>query len=98
MCVCRFGKSLFDDMSILKPVSQCCLIRLSTLTKLLRFEQEKKLSDVLLESMSRDKLHPVLTHAHLAALDRRVRIVLRTVSQCIEERKNYQLVIVDDGH
>ncbi len=78
--------------------SQCFNARLSTLTTLLNFEQDTKLSEVLQQSMARNKLDPVLTQAHLTALDRRVRIMLRTDSQCVEEKRNYQLVIIDDGH
>ena len=80
-------------------MSQCCMVRLSTFGKLLDFERgKKKLSEVMKESLKKDKLNPILTESHLLALDRRVRIILRTINKCIDERKDYQRVIIDDGH
>ncbi|CAH0384329.1 unnamed protein product [Bemisia tabaci] len=46
---------------------------------------EKKLSDLMRDSMSRDPVTPVLWEAHLAALDRRVEIILNAVRTCINK-------------
>lgn len=37
------------------------------------------------ESLQRDKIAPVLYKLHLEAMDRRLRLVLKAVSDCIEK-------------
>ena len=62
-----FGRSKHDEMSILTPVMQCCLIRFSTFEKLMKFEYgHSNLSETMRESLKRDKVDPVLTDDHLA--------------------------------
>lgn len=93
-----FGKSQHDELTILAPVYQCCLIRYSTLLKLFRFYQGPvPLSQLMQQSMAADALFPILTDTHLRALDRRVRIVLRAVYECIMRGNAVADVIVDDG-
>lgn len=41
--------------------------------------------------LDRDPLKPVLSEPHYAAIDRRTNIILKTVRQCIEQRKAQQL-------
>uniref|UniRef100_A0A182RXI1 Fam20C domain-containing protein n=1 Tax=Anopheles funestus TaxID=62324 RepID=A0A182RXI1_ANOFN len=81
-----FGKPFHDELSILAPVLQCCLIRASTLETLLRFHNgPKALSEAMRESMAIDPIAPVLWEPHLTALDRRVAIVLQAVRDCIRK-------------
>lgn len=93
----RFGKSKHDELSILAPVYQCCMIRYSTLKKLLAFQHGKnKLSDTMRKSLSEDELDPILLEPHLHALDRRLGMVLRTVHQCVITH-GFTSVVMDDG-
>uniref|UniRef100_A0A8C4N9Z7 FAM20 C-terminal domain-containing protein n=1 Tax=Eptatretus burgeri TaxID=7764 RepID=A0A8C4N9Z7_EPTBU len=79
-----FGKHSHDELSILAPLQQCCRLRRSTYLKLrLLARPVHRLSDVMRESLAQDVLAPLLTEQHLAALDRRVSIVLRNVRHCV---------------
>ncbi|XP_070707712.1 pseudokinase FAM20A [Pempheris klunzingeri] len=79
-----FGKHSQDEMSILTPLSQCCMIKRSTLLRLqLLARSEFRLSDVMRESLVGDPLYPILTEPHLLALDRRLQKVLRVVQRCV---------------
>ncbi len=55
------------------------------------------LSAALRSAMSHDKLTPVLTEPHLDALDRRLKIILKTVAKCIKKNGFYTKVVFDDG-
>lgn len=107
-----FGRPFFDDILNLFPIMQCCMIRSSTLKKLLRWINSsfvflnfhliwfifnfssfvyfsfrngpKPLSQLMRESLARDPITPILWEPHLAALDRRVNIILTKVRECIE--------------
>ena len=93
----RFGKSHYDDLTILAPVTQCCLIRYSTLRRLLGFlRSQTTLAQRMRQSMARDKLAPILTEPHLTALNRRLVVVLQAVYNCTTKRRTRD-VIVDDG-
>ncbi|KAL1494378.1 hypothetical protein ABEB36_009986 [Hypothenemus hampei] len=82
-----FGKPFHDEISILAPLLQCCLIRRSTLETLIRFHNGPglKLSEAMRESMSRDPVAPILWEPHLVALDRRVEIVLKGIRDCLQK-------------
>ncbi|XP_039658877.1 extracellular serine/threonine protein kinase FAM20C-like isoform X2 [Perca fluviatilis] len=81
-----FGRHSKDEPSILAPLEQCCRIRRSTWLRLrLLSLSQYRLSDVMRASLSHDPLHsvaPLLSEPHLAALDRRLKTVLETVSRC----------------
>ena len=95
--LCRFGKSKHDELSILAPIYQCCLVRYSTLQKLMKFYTgPKHLSDIMRASMASDQTKPVLLDKHLAALDRRVNILLKTVYECTRKNR-FSSVVRDDG-
>ncbi|XP_040605936.1 pseudokinase FAM20A isoform X2 [Mesocricetus auratus] len=82
-----FGRHSQDEISILAPLSQCCMIKKKTLLHLqLLAQADYRLSDVMRESLLDDQLAPVLTEPHLLALDRRLHIILKTVEDCIEAR------------
>ncbi|CAL4060549.1 unnamed protein product, partial [Meganyctiphanes norvegica] len=94
-----FGKPFLDELSILAPIYQCCLIRHSTLTTLLRFQNGgAPLSEAMRESLSEDPIAPVLWEPHLVALDRRLNIILQVVRECSEKAQDPLQVIVNDSH
>ncbi|MEE6506935.1 hypothetical protein FKM82_007904, partial [Ascaphus truei] len=79
-----FGRHSYDELSILAPLYQCCLIKTDTWLRLkLLALPQYTLSDVMRESLSRDHLGTVLTEPHLLALDRRLHKVLQVVDQCV---------------
>lgn len=49
-----------------------------------------RLSKLLRESMLNDPIAPLLWEPHLAALDRRVGVVLETIRSCIANVQAYQ--------
>ncbi|KAK9399917.1 extracellular serine/threonine protein kinase FAM20C-like [Crotalus adamanteus] len=72
-----FGRHSHDEMSILTPLRQCCIIKKSTFLRLQLLATEPyRLSDVMRESLASDPLSPVLSEAHLEALDRRLKKIL----------------------
>ncbi|KAM6175902.1 pseudokinase FAM20A [Erethizon dorsatum] len=90
-----FGRHSHDEVSILAPLSQCCMIKKKTLLHLqLLAQADYRLSDVMRESLLEDQLSPILTEPHLLALDRRLQVILKTVQGCIEVRGK-QSVIAD---
>ncbi|XP_035795122.1 extracellular serine/threonine protein CG31145-like [Anopheles albimanus] len=100
-----FGRPFHDELSILAPVLQCCLIRSSTLETLLKYHNgPKPLSEAMRESMAIDPIAPVLWEPHLVALDRRVAIVLQAIRDCVRKSREeedggqpqQQLVVGDD--
>ncbi|KAF5285801.1 hypothetical protein FQA39_LY04262 [Lamprigera yunnana] len=81
-----FGKPFHDELSILAPVLQCCMVRQSTLETLLKFHNGPvKLSAALRKSLEKDPVAPVLWEPHLEALDRRVQIILRGIRDCLQK-------------
>ncbi|KAF6723642.1 Extracellular serine/threonine protein kinase FAM20C [Oryzias melastigma] len=91
-----FGKHSHDEMSILVPLTQCCRVRKSTHLRLqLLAKEEYKLSTLMAESLTRDRLTPILIQPHLDAMDRRLRLVLNALSDCIG-KEGYIYVVEDD--
>lgn len=71
-------------------------IRKSTYLRLqLLAKEEYKLSHLMEESLLMDKIAPILYKLHLEAMDRRLRIVLKAVSDCIE-KDGYSNVVEND--
>lgn len=71
-------------------------IRKSTYLRLqLLAKEEYKLSHLVEESLLKDKVAPILYQPHLEAMDRRLRIVLKAVSDCIE-KDGYDNVVEND--
>ncbi|XP_053607676.1 extracellular serine/threonine protein CG31145 isoform X2 [Plodia interpunctella] len=81
-----FGKAYHDELSILAPLLQCCLVRHTTLATLLKFHNGAPLSKVLRDSMKADPVNPILWEPHLAALDRRVVIILDAIRKCLHKQ------------
>ncbi|TRY88615.1 hypothetical protein DNTS_028836 [Danionella cerebrum] len=91
-----FGRHSYDEMSILAPLTQCCLIKRSTLLRLqLLMRADYRLSDVMRESLSRDALIPILTEPHLHALDRRLKTVIGAAEECVQRFGEEQVIITD---
>ena len=72
-----FGKSYHDELTILAPIYQCCMIRSITLDRLLKFhngaaDQKLSLGGALKLSLEQDPVTPVLLDAHFEAVDRKV--------------------------
>ncbi|XP_063380931.1 extracellular serine/threonine protein CG31145 isoform X1 [Cydia fagiglandana] len=80
-----FGKAFHDELSILAPLLQCCLVRQTTLATLLKFHNGKPLSASLRDAMKVDPVTPVLWEPHLAALDRRTAIILDAIRKCVQK-------------
>ncbi|CAM4709198.1 unnamed protein product [Leuciscus chuanchicus] len=91
-----FGKHSHDELSILVPLSQCCRMKKSTHLRLqLLAKEEYKLSVLMEESLQADTLMPILIKPHLEAMDRRLRLVLQVLTDCIE-KEGYSNVVEDD--
>lgn len=91
-----FGKHSHDEVSILAPLSQCCRVKKSTHLRLqLLAKEEYKLSVLMEESLQRDSLAPILIQPHLEAMDRRLRLVLQVLADCID-KEGYSSVVEDD--
>ena len=87
---------MHDELSILAPIMQCCLIRHSTFVKLSKLHSgPDRLSELMRTSLTSDDLAPILTDLHLKALDRRVAKTLLVIKDCLKT-KPYTQVIVDD--
>uniref|UniRef100_A0A6A7FZH3 Extracellular serine/threonine protein CG31145-like n=3 Tax=Hirondellea gigas TaxID=1518452 RepID=A0A6A7FZH3_9CRUS len=98
-----FGKPFHDELSILAPLYQCCVIRQTTLKKLLGFQQRsdsasQSLSGRMRQSLSQDPISPVLWEPHLLALDRRLALILQAVRLCVEKADDPGTVVLDDFH
>ena len=91
-----FGRPFQDEMSILAPLRQCCVVRHSTLERL-RFLRAKRFSALLDKSLRADPLYPILNKYHLAAIDRRTAIILNEISMCVDEFTAMR-VVLDDGY
>ena len=60
------------------------------------FQGPKHLSDLMRDSLSTDPVSPILLERHLLALDRRVKILLKTVYKCMRKNGPHR-VVIDDG-
>ena len=90
-----FGKTLHDEMSILAPLMQCCLMRYSTFLRL-KYLYTNNFASLLDESLKADPLYPILTQAHLRAVNRRIFVILDELNKCVGNFKPNE-VLVDDG-
>ncbi|KAF8355195.1 famk-1 [Pristionchus pacificus] len=81
-----FGRTDFDDLDILLPLKQCCVIRPSTLKTLSEFyKNPKSLTKTLHESMSKDPVFPILAYKHYPALERRLGIIMEALAKCLDD-------------
>ena len=63
--------------------------------KALNNQKDKELSEVLKESMSTEPLAPILTQKHFDAIDRRLKMIVKQVNECIKKHGE-KIVVVDD--
>ncbi|XP_054272069.1 glycosaminoglycan xylosylkinase [Macrosteles quadrilineatus] len=90
-----FGNPYVDHIDILAPLYQCCRLRSTTWTRLL-WLQMKTISEPLREVLEWSHIAPVLSDAHLTALDRRLLVTIAAVHLCFTERNGQHNVIVND--
>lgn len=86
---CSSGASL---ISVSGRIRRSTYLRLQLLAK-----EEHRLSLLMAESLHADRVAPVLFQPHLEALDRRLRIVLRAVRDCVEKDGLHSVVEDDLG-
>ena len=73
-----FGRPHVDELSILAPIYQCCMMRSSTLNTLVKFHKgPQSLGDALKQSLKSDAISPVLLDDQFVAVDRRVSLILQ---------------------
>lgn len=84
-----FGRTDIDDDDILMPLRQCCVIRPSTLAKLLQFYAGPKgLTETFHESLSKDPTAPILAFKHYNALERRLHKIMQYILECMDKQPN----------
>lgn len=94
-----FGKTKFDDDDILLPFRQCCVIRPTTLEKLIKFYSgPKSITEALHESLSKDPVHPVLAFKHYTAIERRMHKLMKYVLECMDKQSDLQNMIITEFH
>ncbi|XP_069983274.1 glycosaminoglycan xylosylkinase-like isoform X2 [Penaeus vannamei] len=90
------GKSLgdpsVDHMDLLAPLLQCCRIRQAMYDRLVLLSGGG-MSWALREVLAHDPVSPVLSDAHLRAIDRRVTHVLAALSACSEKEGGWHNVL-----
>jgi len=79
-----FGNATLDDLSILAPLRQCCLIRQSTFDRL-GFLRNGLLTKLLENAMKNEPISPVLHKSHFLAIERRMPIILQTIQNCVDK-------------
>ncbi|XP_032815055.1 glycosaminoglycan xylosylkinase isoform X1 [Petromyzon marinus] len=89
-----FGNPDLDERSILAPLYQCCIVRLSTWNRL-NLLRKGLLGTLMAKVLAEDPIAPVLHEAHLHAMDRRLLLVLETVQQCMDSG-NSDAVLLED--
>ncbi|XP_060773521.1 glycosaminoglycan xylosylkinase [Neoarius graeffei] len=89
-----FGNPTLDERSILAPLYQCCMVRVSTWNRL-NLLKGGALSSAMRQATAHDPAVPVLTEPHLAALDRRLSSIIANIRQCIEMQGAESTLIED---
>ncbi|KAI2810646.1 Glycosaminoglycan xylosylkinase [Blomia tropicalis] len=78
-----FGNASHDEITILFPLLQCCVIRNSTYQHLKKLSLIK-ISRIINELLVNDPLWPLLTDDHIVAMDRRLVMILAAIEICLE--------------
>ncbi|XP_037056813.1 LOW QUALITY PROTEIN: glycosaminoglycan xylosylkinase-like [Peromyscus leucopus] len=89
-----FGNPSLDERSILAPLYQCCIIRVSTWNRL-NYLKNGVLESALKSAMAHDPISPVLSDPHLDSVDQRLLNVLVTIKQCTDQF-GVDTVLVED--
>lgn len=78
-----FGNPNHDEITILFPLLQCCMVRNSTYQQLKKLATIK-LSYIVEHLLSQDPLWPLLSKSHLEALDRRLVTIIASIEVCFD--------------
>ncbi|XP_012541699.1 glycosaminoglycan xylosylkinase isoform X2 [Monomorium pharaonis] len=96
------GKSLgnpdVDHLDILAPLYQCCMIHKTTWDRLRLFSGGSLsivLSRLLAHEAEMSDVSPLITEAHLSAMDRRLLTVYAVIENCLKKKKYISNVILD---
>ncbi|XP_011155255.1 glycosaminoglycan xylosylkinase [Harpegnathos saltator] len=96
------GKSLgnpdVDHLDILAPLYQCCMIHKTTWDRLRLFSGGSlsvALGKLVAHEAEISQVSPLITEAHLSAMDRRLLTVYAIVENCLSEKKYASNVILD---
>ncbi|XP_064643874.1 glycosaminoglycan xylosylkinase-like [Lineus longissimus] len=89
-----FGNPFHDELSILAPLYQCCMLRESTYEKLVLL-QNGVLSQVLRTVLATDPISPILTDLYYKAMDRRMKKIIQLIHKCIEDKSKERVLLVD---
>ncbi|KAI8518561.1 Glycosaminoglycan xylosylkinase [Branchiostoma belcheri] len=92
-----FGNPNHDERTILAPIYQCCKLR-STTWERMKLLTGDRLSQLLRKSLAHDPIAPVLTEAHLSAMDRRLLTAIDMVQGCIDENGRDNVLVDDSRH
>jgi hypothetical protein len=79
-----FGNPHHDELSILAPLKQCCLLRKSTFDRLVEL-RGGLMTKLLIEATKNDPISPILHKKHIEAINRRMPIVFQTLMDCVRE-------------
>lgn len=88
-----FGNPNLDELSILAPLRQCCIIRTSTFERLAQLKNGL-LTKLLIEAMKSDPIAPILHKKHIEAINRRMPIIFQHIQACVN-RFGKDAVIMD---
>ena len=92
-----FGNPHHDELSILAPITQCCMLRRSTYIRISSFapdlENNLSLSHILDEKLKTDPIYPVLTKDHLDALDRRLETIFTKLKGCFDKKGRQNVLL-----
>lgn len=91
-----FGNPYVDEMTILAPLYQCCIIRQRMYDRLWQL-RNGVLGQVLYNILREESLAPILSRSNYKAVDRRLHIVLNIVDECISKHGR-QEVLLDDSY
>jgi len=79
-----FGNPEHDEMSILKPITQCCLLRKSTFERLTELKGGL-LTKMLIEATKTDPIAPILHKKHIEAINRRMPMIFAALQKCVSQ-------------
>jgi len=89
-----FGNPYNDEMTILAPLYQCCMVRKSIYIRLTELSGDI-IGQILYNVLADEPLRPVLTSHHYTAVDRRLAKVLQVITEC-QSASNQAEVVIDD--
>lgn len=93
-----FGNPNVDYLDILAPLYQCCMIHRTTWNRLTLFSGGSlsiALGKLLTYEATMANVFPLLTDAHLNAVDRRLLTIYAVIEYCLKNKKHNATVFVD---